>query len=223
MWTSLHTDNHTSTSLLNFFTSQMLFLMPNQQCQKCWRQNLGQLFVTKCLLLRLQQLPRSCTYTHTTCTYMHALCINFLTYRLKYVYHHHNCFTALFLGPPGWAGARRELLDFMLQGKTNRGRHTDHPAGRHSIRTNQCPPPPCAMLAWISSVGMYSSLNFCPCSLWSKHVLPTFLSPLMTIFTAKKHTTPYSLINNWLNVQELQSNMQQNGQGYHRVFISVNL
>jgi len=31
---------------------------------------------------------------------------------------------------------------FMVQGKTNRGRHTDHPAGRHSIRTNQCSPPP---------------------------------------------------------------------------------
>jgi len=30
----------------------------------------------------------------------------------------------------------------MVQGKTNRGRHTDHPAGCHSIRTNQCPPPP---------------------------------------------------------------------------------
>jgi len=30
----------------------------------------------------------------------------------------------------------------MLQGKINRGRHTDHPAGRHSTRTNQCPPPP---------------------------------------------------------------------------------
>jgi len=41
-----------------------------------------------------------------------------------------------------WAGARRELLDFMVQGKINRGRHTDHPAGRHSIRTNQCPRPP---------------------------------------------------------------------------------
>jgi len=51
-------------------------------------------------------------------------------------------FTALFPGPPGWAGARRELLDFMVQGKINRGRHTDHPAGRHSIRTSQCPPPP---------------------------------------------------------------------------------
>ena len=55
---------------------------------------------------------------------------------------YHNRFTALIPGPPGWAGARRELLDFMVQGKINRGRHTDHPAGRHSIRTNQCPPPP---------------------------------------------------------------------------------
>jgi len=31
--TSLQTDNHASASLLNFFTGQMLFLMPNQQCQ----------------------------------------------------------------------------------------------------------------------------------------------------------------------------------------------
>jgi len=29
-----------------------------------------------------------------------------------------------------------------VQGKINRGRHTNHRAGRHSIRTNQCPPPP---------------------------------------------------------------------------------
>jgi len=55
---------------------------------------------------------------------------------------HHNHFTALFPGPPGWAAARRELLDFMVQGKINRGRHADHPAGRHSIWTNQCPHPP---------------------------------------------------------------------------------
>jgi len=54
---------------------------------------------------------------------------------------HHNRFTALFPGPPGWAGARRELLDFMVQGEINRGRHNDHPAGRQSIWTNQCPPP----------------------------------------------------------------------------------
>jgi len=59
--------------------------------------------------------------------------------------HTHNCSTALFPGPPKSAGARRELLDFMVQGKINRGSHTDHPAGRHSIRTNQCPPPPSPM------------------------------------------------------------------------------
>ena len=53
-----------------------------------------------------------------------------------------NLFTALFPGPPAWAGARRELLDFMVQGKINRGRHTDHPAGCHSIWTNQWPPAP---------------------------------------------------------------------------------
>jgi len=29
-----------------------------------------------------------------------------------------------------------------MQRKINRGRHTDHSAGRHSIRTKQCPPPP---------------------------------------------------------------------------------
>jgi len=56
--------------------------------------------------------------------------------------HNHNRFMALFPGPPRSASARRELLDFMVQGKINRGRHTDHPAGHHSIRTNQCPPPP---------------------------------------------------------------------------------
>jgi len=44
----------------------------------------------------------------------------------------HNRFTAF---SPGW-----ELLDFVVQGKINRGRHTDHLDGRHSIRTNQCPP-----------------------------------------------------------------------------------
>jgi len=47
-----------------------------------------------------------------------------------------------FPGPLGCAGARREPLDFMAQGKFNRGRHINHLAGRHSIRTNQCAPPP---------------------------------------------------------------------------------
>jgi len=67
-------------------------------------------------------------------------------------HHHHNRFTALFPGPARWDGARRELLDFMVQGEINRGRHTDtdHPAGwRHSIRTNQYPPlPSLSRLKW---------------------------------------------------------------------------
>jgi len=54
--------------------------------------------------------------------------------------HTHNRFMALFLGPPMWAGARRELLDFMVQWKINRGRYTNHLARCHSIWTNQCPP-----------------------------------------------------------------------------------
>ena len=38
--------------------------------------------------------------------------------------HTHNCCTALFPGATGWVGARSELLDFVVQGKINRGRHT---------------------------------------------------------------------------------------------------
>ena len=30
----------------------------------------------------------------------------------------------------------------LTEAKINRGKHTDHPAGCYSIRTNQCPPPP---------------------------------------------------------------------------------
>jgi len=61
------------------------------------------------------------------------------------VIHHHTTITVLrpfFRDHPGEAGARRELLDFTVQRKINIGRHTNHPAGRHSIRTNQRPPPP---------------------------------------------------------------------------------
>jgi len=47
-----------------------------------------------------------------------------------------------FPGPTRWADARRELLDFTVQGKFNTGRHRDHPDRCHSIRTNQWSPPP---------------------------------------------------------------------------------
>jgi len=66
--------------------------------------------------------------------------------------HTHNRFTALFPGPRGLADARRELLDFMVQGKINRGRHTDHPAGRHSIWTKH---PPVSQNQSIRGIFMY--------------------------------------------------------------------
>ena len=51
--------------------------------------------------------------------------------------------TQAFYGPfSGTLPARIELLNFLVQGKINRGRHTNHLAGHHSIWTNQCPPPP---------------------------------------------------------------------------------
>jgi len=60
------------------------------------------------------------------------------------IYHHPppQPFYGPFPESPGWAGVRRELLDFMVQEKINRDRHTNHLAGRHSIRTNQSPPAP---------------------------------------------------------------------------------
>ena len=51
------------------------------------------------------------------------------------LYHSH--FTALFLGPTGWAGARRKLLLDYVLGRITRVRHTNNPGGCHSIRTNQ--------------------------------------------------------------------------------------
>jgi len=71
-----------------------------------------------------------------------------------YMQHRHTVLRPFFPGLRGWASARIELLDFIVQGKTNRGRHTDHPAGHYSIRTNQCPPPPSPHLLQAWSVGL---------------------------------------------------------------------
>jgi len=84
-------------------------------------------------------------------------------------HHHHNHFTALFPGPPGWAGAEREPLDFMVQGKINRGTHTDHLAGCQSIRTKQCPPPPYSHCLGLMFTKSCETFNFLNCiNLWMK-------------------------------------------------------
>jgi len=55
---------------------------------------------------------------------------------------HHNHFYGPFSGTTRVSRCQKRTSDVMVQGKSDRGRHTNHPAGRHSIRTNQCPPPP---------------------------------------------------------------------------------
>jgi len=58
--------------------------------------------------------------------------------------HHHTTtiLRPLFWDHPGEPVPEENFWTIMVQGKINRGRHTDHPARRHSVRTNQCPPPP---------------------------------------------------------------------------------
>jgi len=43
---------------------------------------------------------------------------------------------------PGELVPEEKTFGLMVQGKIDRGKHTDHPAGRHYIPSNQCPPPP---------------------------------------------------------------------------------
>jgi len=68
------------------------------------------------------------------------LCID----KLSDYHHHHHTTTVLrpfFRDHPGEL-VPEENFGTLWWGKINRGRHTDHQAGRHSIQTNQCPPPP---------------------------------------------------------------------------------
>jgi len=54
----------------------------------------------------------------------------------------------------------------MVHGKINRDRHTDHPAGRHCIWTNQCPPAPsrqCIKVFSYAAVVNYQLERRCEC------------------------------------------------------------
>ena len=61
--------------------------------------------------------------------------------QLSQVFHTTTILRPFFWDYPGVLVPEEKLLNFMQQGKINRGRHTDHPAGRHSIPNNQCPLP----------------------------------------------------------------------------------
>jgi len=60
--TLLQTDNHTSTSLLSFFTGQMPFLPPNQQ-----RQSTEGVTITLCIALNSTGVTRPLVFTAGLC------------------------------------------------------------------------------------------------------------------------------------------------------------
>ena len=62
---------------------------------------------------------------------------------LVYCHHHHNRFTAFFRDHPGEPAPEENFWTLWCKGRlTEADSHTDHLAGRHSIQTSQCPPPP---------------------------------------------------------------------------------
>ena len=98
---------------------------------------------------------------------------------------------------------QRELVDFMVQGKINRGRHTDHPAGRHSIRTNQCPQPPPSPIYVIklSIIQQYhliflsvKELGLTARAIIVNCVIILFIMTYESIFCLQLHA---SIVNNW--------------------------
>jgi len=56
-------------------------------------------------------------------------------------HHNHNRFTALFRDHPGELVPEENFWTLWCKGRLTEA-DTDHPAGCHSIWTNQCPPPP---------------------------------------------------------------------------------
>jgi len=133
-------------------------------------------------------------------------------------------FTALFPGPSGWAGARRELLDFVVRAKINRGRHTDHPAGRHSIRTNQCPPPPSPILLQagfpscrpsnsVKALKATYNITTEKLNLTKKRLLGSFICVRISLCTIVAHNTAQNRVDNFpltlqTNVTEKESNQK---------------
>jgi len=71
-----------------------------------------------------------------------------------------------FSGTTRVSRCQKRTLNFMVQRKINRGRHTDHPAGCHSIQTNQYPPSP-SPIDWVeidvSGVKCWRGTVICGC------------------------------------------------------------
>jgi len=67
--------------------------------------------------------------------------------------HHHNHFTAFFRDHPGEPVPEENFWTLWCKGRLTEA-DTDHPAGCHSIQTNQCPPPPSLIYGWITEISV---------------------------------------------------------------------
>ena len=80
------------------------------------------------------------------CVSFRTKCWHLFTDSQRYLFMslHHHTTTVLrpfFLDHPGEPVPEENFWTLWCKGRFNRGRRTDHPAGHHSIRTNQCPSP----------------------------------------------------------------------------------
>jgi len=69
----------------------------------------------------------------------HFCCLK--PFEISHYNHTPQLFYAPFFGTTRVSRCQKKTSGLMVPVKINRGRHTDNLAGRHSIRTNQCPPP----------------------------------------------------------------------------------
>jgi len=120
----------------------------------------------------------------------------------------HNRFTALLTGPPGWAAARRELLDFMVQGQINRGRHAIKVRIIYKllIGTRNSTTPFATIcceimkeiLTYRSTMTRQKSLNFCHNAI-PKHEVHIWTDQMQTYTTTIVHVNkqPLKILHAW--------------------------
>ena len=158
--TSLHTDNH--ALMTKFFTGWTLFLTPNQQCQSTQgRYRPRNKKYSRDIILEFSNTVRQANMMHVTFNIATQTIIN--TSLLMNIFQvnlgrlvpsrfslsmcsrretrTHTVLRSFFRDYPGGL-VTEEIFFWTFMVEDNRGRHIDHPAGCHSIRTNQRPTHP---------------------------------------------------------------------------------
>ena len=124
----------------NRFCKCQMPVLSNQQCRSMDRKSRGMALVRENRLSIWSHHALNLVYQLTSERRHHALCAG-CPRLLSALTTHHNHFTALFRDHPGEPVPEENFWTLWCKGRLTEA-DTDQPAGRHSIRTNQCPPPP---------------------------------------------------------------------------------